>query len=240
MAHPLIVLTDATKVYRLGKVDVHALDGVTLAVEKGEFLAIMGASGSGKSTMMNLLGCLDVPTTGAYLLDGEDVSRMSDNKLAEVRNCKIGFVFQQYNLLPKLTAVANVELPLVYGNVADRRARALEALGRVGLAKRAGHKPSELSGGEQQRVGIARALVKSPAILLADEPTGNLDSRSSGEIMAFIQKLNDEDGITIILVTHEPDIAAHARRVVTMRDGKVIRDQLQEPVRAAVPAGARV
>ena len=223
----MIELQSVKKVYTLGSVRVTALNGVSLTVDEGELLAIMGPSGSGKSTMMNVLGCLDVPTSGSYLLDRENVGRMSDDQLAAIRNRKVGFVFQTYNLLSRLSALANVELPLQYGNRTDRRRRSLEALDRVGLADRAGHRPTELSGGEQQRVGIARALVKMPSILLADEPTGNLDSYSSNEIMTIIQGLNDE-GITIIIVTHEPDIAAHARRVVSMRDGQIIDDSPQE------------
>ncbi len=223
----MIELQSVKKIYNLGAIRVSALNGVSLTVDEGELLAIMGPSGSGKSTMMNVLGCLDVPTSGSYLLDGENVGRMSDDQLAAIRNQKVGFVFQTYNLLPRLTALANVELPLQYGNRKDRRQRSLEALERVGLAERAGHRPTELSGGEQQRVGIARALVKMPSILLTDEPTGNLDSHSSNEIMAIIQRLNDE-GITVIIVTHEPDIAAHARRVVSMRDGRIIDDSQQK------------
>jgi len=199
-------------------------------------VAIMGASGSGKSTLMNIIGCLDVPTSGRYLLEDEDVGRLGDDRLAAIRNRKIGFVFQTYNLLPRLTALANVELPLLYGNVGDRRNKSLEALERVGLAGRVGHRPAELSGGEQQRVGIARALVKSPSLLLADEPTGNLDSRSSEEIVGILQQLNRQEGLTVVIVTHEPDIAASTRRVVSMRDGRLISDQrVKEP--RLVPSG---
>ena len=197
----------------------------------------MGASGSGKSTLMNIIGCLDVPTSGRYLLEDEDVGRLGDDRLAAIRNRKIGFVFQTYNLLPRLTALANVELPLLYGNVRDRRRKSLEALERVGLAGRVGHRPSELSGGEQQRVGIARALVKSPSLLLADEPTGNLDSRSSEEIVGILQQLNRQEGLTVVIVTHEPDIAASTRRVVSMRDGRLIGDQLVEEPHLVQPAG---
>ena len=220
----MIELENVTKVYRMGLVEVAALQGVCLSIREGEMMAIMGPSGSGKSTLMNIIGCLDVPTSGGYLLEGEEVGRLADSRLAEIRNRKIGFVFQTYNLLPRLTALANVELPLLYGNGQDARRRSLEALERVGLGDRASHRPTELSGGEQQRVGIARALVKNPAILLADEPTGNLDSRSSAEILAILQQLNREEGITLVIVTHEPDIASQTRRVVSMRDGAVVDD----------------
>jgi putative ABC transport system ATP-binding protein len=221
----VIQLENVTKIYKMGNIEVAALAGVTLSVATGEMAAIMGASGSGKSTMMNILGCLDVPTSGSYLLDGEDVGRLSDDRLAEIRIRKIGFVFQTYNLLPRLTALANVEMPLLYGNARDRRRRALEALERVGLGDRVGHRPTELSGGQQQRVGIARALVKNPSLLLADEPTGNLDSQSSEDIMTILQRLNQDEGITVVVVTHEPDIAAATRRVISMRDGLVVQDQ---------------
>lgn len=221
----MIQIDNLTKIYRMGEVEVAALNGVSLTIEDGEMISIMGASGSGKSTLMNVLGCLDVPTGGTYLLDGDDVGIMSDNALAEIRNTKIGFVFQTYNLLPRLTALGNVELALMYGDSRDRRKRATEALESVGLGDRIKHKPTEMSGGQQQRVGIARALVKNPGILLADEPTGNLDSRSSAEIIAILQGLNDR-GITVILVTHEPDIAAHTRRVVSMLDGNIVNDEV--------------
>ena len=223
----MIELTDISKVYRMGSIEVPALRAVSLTVQRGEMVSVMGASGSGKSTLMNILGCLDVPTSGRYLLDGEDVGRLSDDRLANIRNRKIGFVFQTYNLLPRLTALANVELPLVYGNGRSRKSQAMEALERVGLGDRVRHRPTELSGGQQQRVGIARALVKNPAILLADEPTGNLDSRSSEEIIDILTGLN-RDGITVLIVTHERDIAERTRRVVEMRDGQVVSDESDE------------
>ena len=223
----MIELNDVTKIYQMGNLEVAALRGVSLSIEEREIVAIMGRSGSGKSTLMNLIGCLDVPTTGRYILDGDDVGRLNDDRLAEVRNRKVGFVFQTYNLLARSTALDNVELPLLYGNARNRRQRSLDALDRVGLSDRVHHRPAELSGGEQQRVGIARALVKEPSILLADEPTGNLDSRSSEEIMAILQGLNRDEGITVIIVTHEPDIAEHTRRIVSMRDGLIVS---QEPV----------
>ena len=232
----MIRLQDVSKIYRMGNVDVAALRGVSIFIEPGEMVAIMGPSGSGKSTMMNIIGCLDVPTSGSYTLEGEDVGGMSDDRLAEIRNSKIGFVFQTYNLLPRLSALANVELPLLYGGRRNRRRRALEALDRVGLADRVSHKPTELSGGQQQRVGIARALVKRPSILMADEPTGNLDSRSSEEILAILQRLNREEGMTVILVTHEASIAARAQRVMSMLDGRVVsveRQSIAEPTGGA-------
>ncbi len=222
-----IELKDVTKTYRIGNIEVGALRGVSVTIQPGEMVAIMGASGSGKSTMMNVLGCLDIPTSGQYFLDGEDVGHLGDDRLAEIRNRKIGFVFQTYNLLPRLTALANVELPLLYGNGHDRRRRSMQALNRVGLAERVGHRPTELSGGQQQRVGIARALVKEPSILLADEPTGNLDSQSTEEVVAILQDLNRGEGLTVIIVTHERDIAEATRRVITMRDGQVIEDREQ-------------
>jgi putative ABC transport system ATP-binding protein len=215
------------KTYVTGANEVHALRGIDLRVAKGEFIAIMGTSGSGKSTLMNLMGCLDTPTTGSYLLDGVRVEGLDKNALAAIRNEKIGFVFQGFNLLPRTTAVENVELPMLYdrsGRKRDTRALAVAALERVGLADRLDHQPSELSGGQQQRVAIARALVTGPAIILADEPTGNLDSRTSVEVMALFQELN-EQGITIVLVTHEPDIAVYAKRIVEVRDGRIRRDE---------------
>ena len=235
--HQMLQLENVTKVFSLGKVVVPALQGVSLTIERGEMVAIMGASGSGKSTLMNIFGCLDVPTSGRYLLEDEDVGRLGDDRLAVIRNRKIGFVFQTYNLLPRLSALANVELPLLYGNVRDRRHKSLEALERVGLAGRVDHRPAELSGGEQQRVGIARALVKSPSLLLADEPTGNLDSRSSEEIVGILQQLNRQEGLTVVIVTHESDIAVSTRRVVSMRDGRLISDQLVGEPHLVHPAG---
>ena len=221
---PVLRLEDVTKIYRMGSVEVAALNGVSLEISAGEMVSIMGPSGSGKSTLMNVIGCLDVPTSGKYYLDGADVGSLSDNRLSEIRGRQIGFVFQTYNLLPRLTARANVELPLVYTSSRRRRRLALDALDKVGLGDRAGHKPTELSGGQQQRVGIARALVKEPRILLADEPTGNLDSRSSEEIMALLKSLNRDQGHTVIIVTHEDDIARQTDRMVTVLDGKVVAD----------------
>ena len=225
METAIIELRDVTKIYRMGNIEVGALREVSVSIQAGEMVAIMGASGSGKSTMMNILGCLDVPTTGDYFLEGENVGQLGDDRLAEIRNRKIGFVFQTYNLLPRLTALANVELPLLYGNGRERRRRAMTALDRVGLGDRTAHRPTELSGGQQQRVGIARALVKEPSIVLADEPTGNLDSQSTQEVMAILQDLNRREGLTVIIVTHEPDIAAATRRVITMLDGRVVDDR---------------
>lgn len=215
------------KVYKNGKIEVEALKGVDLFVEKGEFVSIMGASGSGKSTMMNILGCLDTMTSGKYFLDGEDISKIGGNKLAYIRNKKIGFVFQSFNLLPKLTAIQNVELPMIYGGIKpkERHEKALEAMKKVGLGERINHKPNEMSGGQRQRVAIARSLVNDPAIILADEPTGNLDSKSSVEIIEIFQKLNS-DGATIVMVTHEPDIAAYTKRIVKFTDGIIISDEL--------------
>ena len=230
----MIDLQRVTKTYQMGNVEVKALDGVSLSIQQGEMVAIMGPSGSGKSTLMNIVGCLDVPTSGKYFLESDEVGSLNDNRLAEIRNRKIGFIFQTYNLLPRLTALANVELPLLYGSSQDRRRRALEALEKVGLGDRIHHRPTELSGGQQQRVGIARALVKEPAILLADEPTGNLDSQSSKEIIDILQGLNREEGITVLVVTHESDIAGHTRRVVSMLDGVVVKDEAVNQVQARV------
>jgi putative ABC transport system ATP-binding protein len=230
---PVIRVRGITKVYHLGDTTVHALRGTDLDVHRGEFVAIMGPSGSGKSTLMNIIGCLDQPTDGAYELDGIETSGLSDDALAAVRNRKIGFVFQMFNLLPRTPAVEQVELPLLYAGAKDRRKRAITALQTVGLGERLGHKPAQLSGGQQQRVAIARALVTEPAILLADEPTGNLDTRSSEEIMELCQRLNRESGITIVLVTHEPDIARHTGRIVHVRDGRIHQDEpVLEPVSA--------
>ena len=221
----MITLERITKTYRMGKVEVPALQGIDLHVGEGEFVAIMGASGSGKSTLMNIIGCLDVPTGGRYLLDGTDVAKLNDDQLARIRNRKIGFVFQSFNLIPRTTALHNVEMPLIYAGESSRTARATVALGAVGLADRMHHQPTELSGGQQQRAAIARALVTNPAILLADEPTGNLDSASSVEIMRLLATLNAEQSRTIVLITHEQDIARFARRVVELRDGRIVRDQ---------------
>jgi putative ABC transport system ATP-binding protein len=225
---PVIRLENVYKIYDLGEVQVQALRGVSLEVREGEFVAVMGPSGSGKSTVMNILGCLDRPTKGRYYLDGADVSGMSKTELARIRNRKLGFVFQQFNLLSRTSALENVELPTVYAGISpeERTKRAMESLTRVGLADRAGHHPSQLSGGQQQRVAIARALVNRPAILLADEPTGNLDSRTSVEIMQILQTLNDEQGLTIVIVTHEHDIARYAKRTLEFRDGKLRRDNI--------------
>jgi putative ABC transport system ATP-binding protein len=221
----MIRLEGVTKTYRIGKVEVQALRGIDLHIATGEFVAIMGASGSGKSTLMNVLGCLDVPTSGRYLLDGTDVSKLGDDQLAKIRNQKIGFVFQSFNLIARTTALHNVEMPLIYAGQGGRTARAREALGSVGLADRIHHQPTELSGGQQQRAAIARALVTNPAILLADEPTGNLDSTSSAEIMKLLARLNSDHGRTIILITHERDIAQFAARVVELKDGLIVSDE---------------
>jgi putative ABC transport system ATP-binding protein len=233
----LIGLDNVLKVYQMGDVEVRALRGVTLSVEKGEFVAIMGSSGSGKSTLMNIVGCLDRPSAGRYLLAGRDVSRLSRDELADIRNRTLGFVFQSFNLLSRTSAVENVELPLLYQGVSTRERvrRATEALGRVGLGKRLDHHPSQLSGGQQQRVAIARALVSNPQVVLADEPTGNLDSRTSVDVMALFQTLG-ASGITVVLVTHEADIAQYAARVVVMKDGRVQSDQRQTPVVAVPPS----
>jgi putative ABC transport system ATP-binding protein len=222
----VIELDNVTKVYQMGEIEVRALRGVSLHIDEGEFLTIMGPSGSGKSTLMNVLGCLDSPTSGDYRLQGQDVSRLSDTQLARVRNKEIGFVFQMFNLLPRTTALRQVELPLLYAGVGtrERHRRARAALEAVGLADRAGHRPDELSGGEQQRVAIARALVTQPSIIMADEPTGNLDTRSGSEVLCIFEQLNKE-GITIIFVTHDSEIAAYSRRIVHIRDGLVEKDE---------------
>ena len=223
----LIETVDLWKTYIMGAEEIHALRGVSIQIERGEYVAIMGPSGSGKSTLMNLIGCLDTPSKGSYLLNEKQVSQMNDNELARIRNEEIGFVFQTFNLLPRATALHNVELPLVYAGVPakDRLDRARQALHKVELAERMTHRPNELSGGQRQRVAIARALVNNPSILLADEPTGNLDSASSVEIMKLLANLNKEQGRTIVLITHEPDIARFAERVVELRDGLIVRDE---------------
>lgn len=223
---PTIEAVGLTKTYQMGNLKVEALRGATFVIEPGEMVAIMGPSGSGKSTVLNLLGCLDVPTAGSYRLDGEDVAGLSEDALADIRLRKIGFVFQAFNLLPRMSALEQVELPLMYAGVPERRERALQALEVVGLSERVDHAPVELSGGEQQRVAIARALVSEPRLLLADEPTGNLDSRSAGEIMDVIEKLNVERAITTVLVTHEAEVADRARRVIRFRDGVIEKDEV--------------
>jgi putative ABC transport system ATP-binding protein len=230
-----IRIENLTKIYTLGDVAVHALDGVSTTIERGSFVSIMGPSGSGKSTFMNILGCLDRPTSGIYTLDGEDVGHLDRDQLADIRNRKIGFVFQQFNLLARTSAVENVELPLLYSaDGADSgHERALNALRIVGLAERAGHHPNQLSGGQQQRVAIARSLINNPRIILADEPTGALDSRTSIEIMAIFQRLNHEQGISIILVTHEPDIAQYGERIISFKDGHIISDYAVRDRRSA-------
>ncbi len=227
----MIQVNQLTKIYRMGDIEVHALRGVDLEIADGELVAIMGPSGSGKSTLMNLLGCLDQPSSGSYLLDGVDVGSLNDNQLAEIRNQKVGFVFQSFNLLPRRTALEQVELPLLYCRANHRRERAREALTAVGLADRMQHKPTEMSGGQQQRVAIARALVTNPSLILADEPTGNLDTKASQEIMSIFLELNQEKGISVVFVTHEPDIAAYTRRIIHIRDGVVSSDERRQPDR---------
>jgi len=216
----MLELENITKVYKAGQTEVPALRGISCRIESGEMVSIIGPSGSGKSTLMNVIGCLDKPTSGQYRLDGTEVSELNDNQLAEIRNKKIGFVFQSFHLLSRTTALANVELPLIYSGASNRRQRALQVLESVGLAHRVTHRPSELAGGEQQRVAIARALVNNPSLILADEPTGNLDTQTSQEIMSIFKKLN-EQGMTIVLVTHEPDIAAYTQRTIKLRDGQI-------------------
>ena len=223
----MIIINNLSKVYKTGTIEVTALQDITLKIEEGEFVSIMGSSGSGKSTLMNILGCLDRPTSGKYTLDGVSVAELSDDRLAAIRNIKIGFVFQSFNLLPRITALKNVELPMLYARVSPkaRKKRAIQVLEKVGLGDRVNHKPTELSGGQKQRVAIARALVNDPTIVLADEPTGNLDTESGEELMSIFKKLNSE-GVTIILVTHEPDIAAHSKRIVVFKDGCLREDKL--------------
>jgi putative ABC transport system ATP-binding protein len=237
---PVVSLRDIKKIYQMGDVEVRALRGVSVDIHAGEMVAIMGPSGSGKSTLMNIIGCLDVPSEGWYEIDGKDVSRLKDDQLAAIRNHKIGFVFQSFNLLPRTTALANVELPLIYGGVGgrQRRQRAEDALRLVGLGDRLDHKPNELSGGQQQRVAIARALVNEPSLILADEPTGNLDTKTSIEIMELFQRLNQERGITIVFVTHNPETAEYCHRVVRVRDGLVESDIKQQATAGIFTNGA--
>jgi putative ABC transport system ATP-binding protein len=236
-AHPVIDLRNVVKTYQMGEVEVHALRGISLSVEQGDFVSIMGASGSGKSTMMNIIGCLDVPSRGHYWLDGVDVRRLDDRALARIRNRKIGFVFQSFNLIPRTSALANVELPMAYAGVRpkDRVRRAMAALDAVGLADRADHYPNELSGGQQQRAAVARAIATNPALILADEPTGNLDTASSAEVMQVFSRLNAE-GRTIVLITHELEIAAYTKREVHLRDGHITSDVRHAPI-DALPVG---
>jgi putative ABC transport system ATP-binding protein len=244
----VIDLRSATKIYDTGTIHVPALRGISLVVDRGDFVAIMGSSGSGKSTLMNIIGCLDVPTTGEYLIDGVDVASMDEDDLADLRNRKIGFIFQSFNLVARTSALANVELPLAYAGVQrdERRRRALQALVQVGMRDRIHHAPSELSGGQQQRVAVARALVTNPSLVLADEPTGNLDSRATNDVLAIFHRLHGE-GRTVVLITHEPEVAAHARRVIRLADGRIVSDEENAPRDGATPttpappqAGARL
>jgi putative ABC transport system ATP-binding protein len=238
--HPVIELRNVVKTYQMGSVEVHALRGVSLTVERGDFVAIMGASGSGKSTMMNIIGCLDVPTRGRYRLDGVDVRRLDERSLARIRNHKIGFVFQSFNLIPRTSALANVELPLAYAGIPPRERRliAIAALERVGLGERADHMPNEMSGGQQQRCAVARALATNPALILADEPTGNLDTASSAEVLQVFSNLNAE-GRTVVLITHEDEIAAYTKRLVHLRDGHVVADDRRHAINAPPPRPRR-
>ncbi|MGE5176156.1 MAG: ABC transporter ATP-binding protein [Hyphomicrobiales bacterium] len=237
----MIRLTHVVRAYRVGDATVRALDDVSLSVDRAEFVAVMGPSGSGKSTLLNVLGCLDTPTSGAYVLDGEPVQSLSDDRLAETRQRRIGFVFQAYHLIARMTAARNVELPLLFAGVPpeERRARVRRAIDSVGLAHRIDHRPDQLSGGERQRVAIARAIVMEPILLLADEPTGNLDSRSGGEIVALLERLH-EGGLTIVLVTHDPGVASHAERVLTMRDGRIVEDAVPEGAPTSPHAHGRI